>query len=353
MVAGGSALGLAQDDASSSSGELVVLADGTRIEVLHYEVKGRLVVFTTLDGKRLSVARAGVDLDATRRVNGVVSTMPLQGVSSRTPTPASTPSATEGFPRSGGPEDEDSNGITTEESVQNPTGTEGPLDSLKGELPLSAATRPPASTGGDDVGAAGSVLIHGPAPPDPPETISRDSQGRATIRAVRIEEPLTVDGRLEESVYRIIRSIGGFIQQEPHEGEPATEKTKVWFLFDNNNVYVSARCWDSHPERIVANEMRRDGRNITQNDHFAVILDTFYDRRNAFYFYTNPLGGLVDGQIIDESNANRDWNPIWNVKTGRFPEGWTVEMAIPFKSLRYLGEAPRPGASTSGASCRQ
>jgi hypothetical protein len=79
MVAGGSALGQDQDDASSSSGELVVLADGTRIEVLHYEVKGRLVVFTTLDGKLRSVARAGVDLDATRRVNGVVSTMPLRG----------------------------------------------------------------------------------------------------------------------------------------------------------------------------------------------------------------------------------------------------------------------------------
>ncbi len=82
--------------------------------------------------------------------------------------------------------------------------------------------------------------------------------------------------------------------------------------------------------------MRRDNRNIEfSGSSFAVILDTFYDRRNGFLFQTNPLGALYDAQVTDERNTNSDWNTIWYVKSGRFAEGWTVEMAIPFKSLRY------------------
>ena len=182
-------------------------------------------------------------------------------------------------------------------------------------------------------------ILHGPPAPVPPEVIARDNKGRVTIRAVRITEPLKVDGRLEESVYRSVPSISGFIQQEPREGEPATEETEVWVFFDNEDVYISARCWDSQPERIVANEMRRDSRNLDNNANFAVILDTFYDHRNGFLFLTNPLGGLFDGQVTDESNTNSDWNTVWEVKTGRFPQGWTVEFAIPFKSIRYKAAA--------------
>jgi len=179
------------------------------------------------------------------------------------------------------------------------------------------------------------ALIEGPAPPEAPAVITRDADGDATLRAVALREPLTVDGRLEENVYRTTPSIDGFVQQEPHEGEPATEKTEVWVFFDDDNVYVSARNWDSHPEQIVANELRRDNRNIFNNDNFAVIFDTFYDHRDGFLFHTNPLGALFDAQITGERNVNRDWNTVWHVKTGRFAEGWTVEMAIPFKSLRY------------------
>jgi Domain of unknown function (DUF5916) len=178
-------------------------------------------------------------------------------------------------------------------------------------------------------------LIDGPPAPEAPSVLSRDAGGRATIRAVRLDEALHVDGRLEERVYDTVPSIGGFIQQEPHEKRPATEKTEVWVFFDDTNLYVSARLWDSHPDRILANEMRRDNRMVGGNDNFAVILDTFYDRRNGFLFQTNPLGALWDGQVTDEQTTNSDWNTVWAVKTGRFPQGWTVEIAIPFKSLRY------------------
>ncbi len=178
-------------------------------------------------------------------------------------------------------------------------------------------------------------LIDGPPAPEAPEVVSRDEGGRVTLRAVRLAEPLQIDGRLEERIYQDVPAVSGFIQQEPNEGSPETERTDVWVFFDGANVYFSARLWDSEPERMIANEMRRDNRGIFNNENFAVILDTFYDRRNGFLFQTNPLGALWDGQVTDEGDTNSDSNTIWHVKSGRFPEGWTVEMSIPFKSLRY------------------
>ena len=98
--------------------------------------------------------------------------------------------------------------------------------------------------------------IDGPAPPAAPEVVSRDPDGKVTLRAIALETPITLDGRLEENIYRRVPSISGFVQQEPHEGQPATEKTEVWVFFDDENIYVSARNWDTHPEKIVANERR-------------------------------------------------------------------------------------------------
>ncbi len=74
---------------------------------------------------------------------------------------------------------------------------------------------------------------------------------------------------------------------------------------------------------------------MRNNDHFGVAFDTFYDRRSGFMFYANPLGGFADYSVVDEGSPNTDWNPVWDVKTGRFDGGWTLEMAFPFKSLRY------------------
>ena len=178
----------------------------------------------------------------------------------------------------------------------------------------------------------------GPPAPPPPAVITRDDEGRATVRAVRLTAPLRVDGRLDEAIYGALPPIGDFIQQEPLEGPPATEKTEVWLLFDDEALYVSFRLWESRPDNLVANEMRRDSNNIFQNDHVAFLIDPFYDRRNGIEFAINPLGGRWDGQISNESAFSADWNPIWDVKVGRFDGGWTVETAIPFKSLRY-----RPG----------
>ncbi len=180
--------------------------------------------------------------------------------------------------------------------------------------------------------------IDGPPPPEAPATIRRDATGRATIRAVRVAA-LEVDGTLDEAVYRDTPPFSDFVQTLPLAGQPASERTEVWVLFDDDNFYISARCWDSAPEsRWVANEMRRDSFNILQNERIGFMIDSFYDRRNGMIFNVNPIGGRMDGQLTSESDYNGDWNPVWEAETGRFEGGWTLEAAIPFKSLRY-----RPG----------
>jgi len=206
------------------------------------------------------------------------------------------------------------------------------------EARQSRSSKPPAAA--TDPGTAVDLpfAIDGPSPPIAPDIITRDESGRATVRAVQLASPLRVDGRLDEEIYLTVPPVSGLIQLEPQEGASANEKTDAWVLFDDHNFYVSLRCWESHPERIIANEMRRDNYNIYENDYVAVLLDTFYDRRNAVYFAVNPIGGKSDAQIANERQVNTDWNVVWDVAVGRFDGGWTIEFAIPFISLRY-----RPG----------
>ncbi|NOT43755.1 MAG: carbohydrate binding family 9 domain-containing protein [Acidobacteria bacterium] len=156
-----------------------------------------------------------------------------------------------------------------------------------------------------------------------------------TVRAFRIDAPLTLDGRLDEHWYEDIAPIGGFVQQEPFEGQPATEPTELWIFYDDQNVYFAVRCFDSQPERMVANEMRHDSSNLINNEQVTFVIDTFHDRRNGFLFLINSLGGMLEEVFVDERNPSRDWNTVWNGKTARFDQGWSLEVTIPFKSLRY------------------
>ena len=194
----------------------------------------------------------------------------------------------------------------------------------------------------DTQGTALSELrIDGAPAPVAPAVINRDDRGNATVRAIRLSEPIRLDGRLDEAVYQTVLPLTGFLQTLPDEGEPATEETEAWITFDEENVYVSARLWESAPEsEWVANEMRRDNPQLRNNDTFGVLFDTYYDRRNAVLLYTNLLEARFDAQLTNDGNGNVDWNLIWDVRSGRFEGGWTVEMQIPFKSLRY-----RPGKS--------
>jgi hypothetical protein len=190
------------------------------------------------------------------------------------------------------------------------------------------------------VGAEATAQVVTPMP-IAPEVVARDDQGRTTVRATRLTQEIQLDGRLDEEVYRTVPPISGFIQQLPDEGALASERTDAWVFFDESNLYITARAFDSAPpSEWVANEMRHDVIQLRQNDSFSLLLDTFHDRRNGVAFLVTPIGGYSDFAITNEGNVNTDWNIVWDMRTGRFEGGWTVEIEIPFKSLRY-----QPGES--------
>ena len=154
------------------------------------------------------------------------------------------------------------------------------------------------------------------------------------VHATRIAQPLNVDGQLDEEVYKNVPPITRFVQQLPNAGAPGTERTEAWVLFDNTHIYIACRCWTERPDRIVANDLRRDSRNMSSHDHFAVGFDTLYDGRNGYQFSVTAAGGMRDGLITNERFSD-DWNGVWDGRATRFEGGWITEYAIPFKTLRY------------------
>ena len=161
-----------------------------------------------------------------------------------------------------------------------------------------------------------------------------ETRPEVIIQAIRVSEPLHLDGKLDEEIYQTAPPITKFVQQLPNSGQPPTDRSEAWILFDDTNVYVACRCWMEFPDRIVANDMRRDNNNITSQDHFGVGFDTMYDGRNGYQFSVSPVGGMRDGLITDEK-FYQDWNGVWDARAARFEGGWITEMAIPFKTLRY------------------
>ncbi|HUQ89283.1 MAG TPA: DUF5916 domain-containing protein [Vicinamibacterales bacterium] len=185
------------------------------------------------------------------------------------------------------------------------------------------------------------------APPIPPEVVSRDSDGHAILRASRIGAPIQMDGRLDEPIYRDVKPASGFIQQEPHEGSPATDETEVWVFYDDKNIYVGARLHETDSAKRVTSDMRRDSNNLYNNDHIAVMFDTFHDHRNAFGFQANAQGGMFDWQVTNEQPSN-NWNGLWEARTANFDGGWTIEFVIPFRSMRF-----REGSTEWGINVRR
>lgn len=165
------------------------------------------------------------------------------------------------------------------------------------------------------------------------------------VRAVRAAAPPVLDGILDEATWGAAGRIDQFIQQEPEEGAPPTERTEVYILFDAENLYLGLRAWDSSPQGVTATEMRRDSDRILEEDNFQIILDTFKDSRSGYMFVTNPLGAQLDQQIFAEgegarpgyptSNINRDWDGVWHVTARVVEDGWVAEVAIPMVTLRF------------------
>ena len=156
-----------------------------------------------------------------------------------------------------------------------------------------------------------------------------------SLGAYEVHGAITVDGLLDEPAWRSAPIADGFIQSEPRTGEPASERTEVRVLFDADRLYIGAYLHDRTPGGIVVNDIRKDF-NPDQQDDFEVILDTFHDHRNGYVFLTNLAGARADQQVANEGREiNTSWDGVWTVKTRRVDDGWVVEMAIPFRTLRF------------------
>lgn len=165
-----------------------------------------------------------------------------------------------------------------------------------------------------------------------------------TATAVQVEKGPRIDGVLDDEIWQSALILDQFTQQEPQEGQPASERTEVLILYDARNLYIGLRAFDSDPDGIIATEMRRDSARLLEEDSFQIIVDTFNDYRSGYMFVTNPLGARLEQQISEEgegfgrgltSNINRDWNGVWHVATHRDEQGWTAEIVIPTTTIRF------------------
>jgi len=165
-------------------------------------------------------------------------------------------------------------------------------------------------------------------------TQNGSTHGRKTIRAVATENPLVLDGNLDEAIWRQAPAATGFLQKEPQEGRPATENTEFRVVYTPTILYIAVTAHDSDPGAILANERRRDG-DLGNDDNITIVLDTFHDHRNSYKFTTNPLGTQQDALVTDEGNStNENWDEKWDVSARITAEGWVAEFAIPFKTVR-------------------
>jgi hypothetical protein len=171
-----------------------------------------------------------------------------------------------------------------------------------------------------------------------------------------VEETPVIDGRVDEDIWMQAEVVTDFIQSEPHEGEPATEKTEARILYTDRAIYFGIICYDSEPSRIIVTDTRRDS-DLSEMDSFLIILDTYYDRQNGFVFGTNPAGMEYDGQVTNEgegggggpgraqsgagSGFNLNWDASWKVRAHIDENGWMAEFEIPLRNLRYDSKTPQ------------
>jgi hypothetical protein len=164
-----------------------------------------------------------------------------------------------------------------------------------------------------------------------------------------------IDGRVTDAVWQTVTPYATFTQQDPIEGDPASEKTEVRVMVGKGNLYISVIAFDREPSKIIVSQARRDA-SLSETDSIVMVLDTFNDNQNAFVFGTNPLGIEYDGQVAREGQSsgvsvggggaagtqrggisafNPNWDGDWSVKSQITERGWETELAIPLKTLRY------------------
>ena len=153
------------------------------------------------------------------------------------------------------------------------------------------------------------------------------------IHGLRVEQGITLDGRLEEPAWRDAPVFSDFVQSFPKEGAPPTERTELRVLFDDDNLYIGVICFDTHPEAILRRFGRRD--HPPASDGVMIAIDSTHNHRTAYSFSVNSAGVLSDGLFYDGSNFTQDWDSVWDAAAAERPDGWSAEFVIPLSILRF------------------
>lgn len=167
-----------------------------------------------------------------------------------------------------------------------------------------------------------------------------NSPSPPAIAAVLTGSPPIIDGILNEAAWQQTTANTQLQQYLPRQNCDASHPTEVRVLFDKNNLYIGLSCRDNAP--VTARSMNRDG-DIESDDYVAILLETFRNRRQGYLFMVNPNGARKDALIGESLTLNYDWNGQWTARCRRDTQGWTAEIAIPFKTLSF-----DPAAATWG-----
>jgi hypothetical protein len=156
---------------------------------------------------------------------------------------------------------------------------------------------------------------------------------KSIIKISRITEEVNIDGVLAEEFYKTAIPITSFIQKEPEEGKPVSEKTEAFIGYNDEAIFVGVNCLDSKPDSIIARLSRRD--NIGGSDVFYLALDPYYDKRSGFFFGISAAGTKIDGTISNDSWDDDSWDGVWIGKANINSSGWVCEMKIPFSQMKF------------------
>jgi hypothetical protein len=149
----------------------------------------------------------------------------------------------------------------------------------------------------------------------------------------RAETAPKIDGVLDDAIWQAAKPWVDFMTAKPDFGKPSSERTEVYLAYDREHIYAAFRCLDSEPGKIKTSVCRRD--SCDSDDWVALVLDTFDDQQSGTMFVVNPSGIQMDGMLNQDGNANGDYDMVWDSAARMNSDGYTIEMAIPFKSLRY------------------
>jgi hypothetical protein len=195
------------------------------------------------------------------------------------------------------------------------------------------------------LGAVLAAVVWSVGAPDPAAAQAR----RVTVG--RAPRPPAIDGRLDQAEWSGAGILADFVQYEPRRGEAAPHGTTAHVMADGTHIYVGVQALDG--QEPTAQLTRRDA-DLLQDDAIVIVLDTFHDRRSAYYFITNLLGTQADGRIAEDGRTtDATWDAPWRTAAARTAEGWSVEFAIPLASLRYRAGTNRTWGLNVGRSRRR